>query len=637
LLRFTREKVVLKCAEDRKLMGHVIMIIHNCVCGEQEDANHTQQQCSRKSELSENGALMMIVLQRCLQTEEQKQPMTSDAAALAETETDPLQEWTHFLCSNLFSAGLFASIHGAVGPKPTEKGAEAGAAPGTMDTSAEPSSNADSTDCDHEGNTLGSWPESKEAEVPLGSWPESKEAEVLDKKKTGDDADGDDVREIKVSPEQITLVHLLWQVVLEDKAARYPTAEGEQQLPWQVGALEYVTQLARYVMPIEGTGAANGVWEAASRQLEERMADVCMGLLADGLASPSIADSTARITTTTMDSSCTTTSSGDDANASSTTDTTSTAGITTSSTVLQVAQARLVAAGAVGLAVRLLGRKFAASEADGSIEGMRKVVNANLSSSAAAASAAMPKAEEETWQVPAVPVAGAVVRIHGLQASAQYNGKLGLVTVQMGDRWGVALHGAGNKVVKIKATNMEVIPAAMIDDAKKKVNGDGEGEEGGEDEGSVFVTTKAQSSHAASSAKTARIAQAVASGAAGGTDDGPNDGSGPAAMHLLANLCFRCPAAQNAVLGMDGAIPLVLNHTRVDYKQPLIREWALFCVRNLCESNPQVQAAIGQYQLQGVAPNEELAKMGLEADLEVPVGVGEEGPKAKIKVTKRPK
>ncbi|RKO95229.1 hypothetical protein CAUPRSCDRAFT_9300 [Caulochytrium protostelioides] len=81
-------------------------------------------------------------------------------------------------------------------------------------------------------------------------------------------------------------------------------------------------------------------------------------------------------------------------------------------------------------------------------------------------------------------------------------------------------------------------------------------------------------------------------------------------MRILSNLCWRNPDAQNRVRTEDG-IPVVLNHCVIDDTNPYLKEVALFCIRNLCESNPANQAAIEQLKAEEVLPESTMTKLGL--------------------------
>lgn len=83
-------------------------------------------------------------------------------------------------------------------------------------------------------------------------------------------------------------------------------------------------------------------------------------------------------------------------------------------------------------------------------------------------------------------------------------------------------------------------------------------------------------------------------------------------MRVLCNLSWRHTSVQNAVEA-TGGIEVALSSTAVDDGNPMLREWALFAIRNLCEDNPKVQAHVESLKIQDVAPTPELEELGLKA------------------------
>lgn len=58
----------------------------------------------------------------------------------------------------------------------------------------------------------------------------------------------------------------------------------------------------------------------------------------------------------------------------------------------------------------------------------------------------------------------------------------------------------------------------------------------------------------------------------------------------------------------------VCVHLQIDDANPLVKEWALWGLRNLC-ANQEVQETITQLQVQGVAPNDVLQDVGYKVEL----------------------
>lgn len=57
-----------------------------------------------------------------------------------------------------------------------------------------------------------------------------------------------------------------------------------------------------------------------------------------------------------------------------------------------------------------------------------------------------------------------------------------------------------------------------------------------------------------------------------------------------------------------------ISGMQIDDANPLVKEWALWGVRNL-SANPTVRQTIEQLQAQGVAPSDVLREAGYEANL----------------------
>lgn len=84
--------------------------------------------------------------------------------------------------------------------------------------------------------------------------------------------------------------------------------------------------------------------------------------------------------------------------------------------------------------------------------------------------------------------------------------------------------------------------------------------------------------------------QVVAGEASDLTEKEP-DGYRSRLIRVVGNLCFRHTSRQNLVREEE-FIPLLLAHCNVDDHNPLIREWALVALRNLCEGNEANQQYI---------------------------------------------
>eukprot|EP00939_MAST-03C_sp_MAST-3C-sp1_P001486 g1486.t1 len=91
------------------------------------------------------------------------------------------------------------------------------------------------------------------------------------------------------------------------------------------------------------------------------------------------------------------------------------------------------------------------------------------------------------------------------------------------------------------------------------------------------------------------------------------------AMRLIANCSFRNRTWQDAVREAGG-IEAVLNCTHLDERDPILREWALLAVRNLCESNRANQSRIESIKPQTAMQDPTLKSMGYEIRLDEATG-----------------
>lgn len=81
-------------------------------------------------------------------------------------------------------------------------------------------------------------------------------------------------------------------------------------------------------------------------------------------------------------------------------------------------------------------------------------------------------------------------------------------------------------------------------------------------------------------------------------------------VRTLANLCWKNQANKRQIRELD-VIPVLLDCCNIDSRNPLIMQWVIFAVRNLCENCPENQEVIAKMTLQGPVDNEMLQEMGL--------------------------
>ncbi|EGZ25675.1 hypothetical protein PHYSODRAFT_485491, partial [Phytophthora sojae] len=87
-------------------------------------------------------------------------------------------------------------------------------------------------------------------------------------------------------------------------------------------------------------------------------------------------------------------------------------------------------------------------------------------------------------------------------------------------------------------------------------------------------------------------------------------------IRVIGNLSYRHTDHQDLVRE-QGYLPLFLNHCNIDETNPMIREWSLVTLRNLCEGNEANQSYINALRPQGMdaASNAALEKTKMRADI----------------------
>ncbi|KAJ0172773.1 hypothetical protein K1T71_011912 [Dendrolimus kikuchii] len=83
-----------------------------------------------------------------------------------------------------------------------------------------------------------------------------------------------------------------------------------------------------------------------------------------------------------------------------------------------------------------------------------------------------------------------------------------------------------------------------------------------------------------------------------------------ALVRTLANLCWKNQENKKQIRELD-VIPVLLDCCNIDARNPLIMQWVIFAIRNLCEHCPENQEEICKMTLQGPVDNEVLQEMGL--------------------------
>lgn len=63
-------------------------------------------------------------------------------------------------------------------------------------------------------------------------------------------------------------------------------------------------------------------------------------------------------------------------------------------------------------------------------------------------------------------------------------------------------------------------------------------------------------------------------------------------------------------------LPVILSYCVTDFENPLCREYALMCIRNLCEGNLENQRFIESLQPQQVLQDETLLAQGIRIEMD---------------------
>ncbi|KAK9863664.1 hypothetical protein WJX84_002928, partial [Apatococcus fuscideae] len=84
---------------------------------------------------------------------------------------------------------------------------------------------------------------------------------------------------------------------------------------------------------------------------------------------------------------------------------------------------------------------------------------------------------------------------------------------------------------------------------------------------------------------------------------------------VIANLVHNQRSLQDLAMA-NGGVELLLSQCQIDSGSPLVREWGLWAIRNMCEGNVDVQQHIEALQLQGAAPHPDLDRLGFRVEMD---------------------
>ncbi|XP_044746082.1 ataxin-10 [Coccinella septempunctata] len=81
-------------------------------------------------------------------------------------------------------------------------------------------------------------------------------------------------------------------------------------------------------------------------------------------------------------------------------------------------------------------------------------------------------------------------------------------------------------------------------------------------------------------------------------------------VRLIGNLCWKNKRVQDLVRETE-TIPILLDCCNIDARNPLIMQWVILAIRNLCENNPENQAIIAGLHKEGTVSSALVEEMGL--------------------------
>lgn len=84
---------------------------------------------------------------------------------------------------------------------------------------------------------------------------------------------------------------------------------------------------------------------------------------------------------------------------------------------------------------------------------------------------------------------------------------------------------------------------------------------------------------------------------------------------VIGNLVHGHKESQDAV-AQSGGLELILSQSQFSIKEPVVREWALWAVRNMCTGNAGVQDRVRNLKLQTAVQDEALQKRNQQVELD---------------------
>ncbi|WJX78643.1 hypothetical protein P8452_61840 [Trifolium repens] len=84
---------------------------------------------------------------------------------------------------------------------------------------------------------------------------------------------------------------------------------------------------------------------------------------------------------------------------------------------------------------------------------------------------------------------------------------------------------------------------------------------------------------------------------------------------LIGNCVYRRKHVQDEIRSRNGIL-LLLQQCVTDDDNPYLREWGLWCVRNVLEGNEENQKVVSELELQGSADVPQISALGLRVDVD---------------------
>ena len=82
-------------------------------------------------------------------------------------------------------------------------------------------------------------------------------------------------------------------------------------------------------------------------------------------------------------------------------------------------------------------------------------------------------------------------------------------------------------------------------------------------------------------------------------------------IRFIGNLCCKHRDNQDQVREIEG-IPLILDCSPIDFKNPLILQWTILAIRNLCENNLENQDLIRSMDKKGEVNKNVMDGIGIQ-------------------------